>query len=246
VSGSTDYGGVIVDSRNDGKTAQMFLANPSGVQYDAMSSDVSGEDNAPDFYWDSVGKVTAHGWNLEIRIPFSSLRYNSDAAPTWGMLLYRNYPRDRRYQFFSARLPRDVSCFICNSSKMTGLADLPKGSHLVIAPFATGARSDFADSGLGQPLVNGDVEPHGGFDLKWSPIADFAIDGTYKPDFSQVDPTSRRSARTSGSRCSIPRSARSSSRASTCSPRRCARSTRVRSPRPKRACGARGDSVARR
>ena len=187
VSGSTDYGGVIVDSRNDGKTAQMFLANPSGVQYDAMSSDVSGEDNAPDFYWDSVGKVTSHGWNLEIRIPFSSLRYNSDAAPTWGMLLYRNYPRDRRYQFFSARLPRDVNCFICNSSKMTGLESLPKGSHLVIAPFATAAKSDVADSGLGRSLVNGDVEPKGGFDLKWSPIANFAIDGTYKPDFSQIE-----------------------------------------------------------
>src|SRR5262245_26648808 len=43
VSSSTDYAGVIVDCRNDGKTAQMFLANPSGVQYDAISRDVSGE-----------------------------------------------------------------------------------------------------------------------------------------------------------------------------------------------------------
>ena len=70
-----------------------------------------------------VGKVTATGWNLEIRVPFSSLRYAKDAAPTWGILLYRNYPRDRHYQFFSARLPRDVNCFICNSRALTGLAD---------------------------------------------------------------------------------------------------------------------------
>lgn len=187
VNSSTDYAGVIVDSRNDGKTAQMFLANPSGVQYDAMSSDVSGEDNAPDFYWDSVGRVTATGWNLEIRIPFSSLRYSGEASPTWGMLLYRNYPRDRRYQFFSARLPRDVSCFICNSSKMTGLEDLPGGSHLVVAPYATASKNDAPENGLGSPLTDTNIEPKAGFDVKWSPIADFAVDGTYKPDFSQIE-----------------------------------------------------------
>ena len=25
---------------------------------------------------------------------------------TWHVMLYRNYPRDRHYQFFSARIPR--------------------------------------------------------------------------------------------------------------------------------------------
>jgi len=44
VPGYTDYGGVIVDPRNDGTTAQMFLANPRGIQYDALTSDASGED----------------------------------------------------------------------------------------------------------------------------------------------------------------------------------------------------------
>ena len=72
----TDYGGIILDTRNDGKTAAMFLANPRGIQYDAISSDASGEDNSPDFYWDSAARIGADGWTLEIRIPFSSLRYN--------------------------------------------------------------------------------------------------------------------------------------------------------------------------
>src|SRR5262249_37183024 len=149
---STDYAGVIIDSRNDGKTAQMFLANARGLQYDALTSDASGEDSSPDFFWDAAGKVTATGWSLEIRIPFSSLRYADNETPTWGILLYRNYPRDRRYQFFSARLPRDVSCFICNSSKLTGLANLPHGSHLVVAPFTTASHSRTPSAGLGSPL----------------------------------------------------------------------------------------------
>ena len=196
VSGSTDYAGVIVDSHNDGKTAQMFLANPAGVQYDALSSDATGEDNSPDFFWDAVGKITATGWNLEIRIPFSSLRYSTEAQPTWGILLYRNYPRDRRYQFFSARLPRDVNCFICNSSKMVGLANLPHDSHLVVAPFLTASESNVPkDDVPGHPLLGNPLTPlsgrkvlgDAGLDLKWEPSSAVVIDATVNPDFSQVE-----------------------------------------------------------
>ena len=184
---STDYAGVIVDSRNDAKTARMFLANANGVQYDAITSDVTGEDNSPDFYWDAQGRITESGWNLEMRIPFSSLRYANADNPTWGMLLYRNYPRDRRYQYFTARLPRDVSCFICNSSKMTGLGRLPIGSNLVIAPYGTLARNDAPRDELGSPLESGDAKNEAGLDVKWSPFADVTLDGTYNPDFSQVE-----------------------------------------------------------
>jgi hypothetical protein len=187
LGGATDYAGVIVDSHNDGKTAQMFLANPSGVQYDALTSDVSGEDSSPDFFWDAAGKVTSTGWSLEIRIPFSSLRYADTQSPTWGILLYRNYPRDRRYQFFSARLPRDVNCFICNSSKLSGLASLPHGSHLVVAPYGTTSRASSPSAGLGSPLESEGVDAEAGLDVKWSPIANIAIDGTINPDFSQVE-----------------------------------------------------------
>jgi hypothetical protein len=187
LSGLTDYGGVIVDSRNDGKTAIEFLANPNGLQYDAVQSDVSGEDSSPDFYWDSKGKITKQGYTLEIRIPFSSLRYANTPAPMMGILLYRNYPRDRHYQFFSAKLPRDVNCFVCNSNKMAGLEQLPHGSHLVVAPFGTTQQTAEPRSGPGSPLANDDVKSTSGVDVKWSPFTGLAIDGTVKPDFSQVE-----------------------------------------------------------
>ena len=187
LSGNTDYGGVIIDSRNDGKTAILFLANANGLNYDAVSSDASGEDSSPDYYWESGGKITPTGWNLEIRIPFSSLRYSKEQAPTWGIMLYRNYPRDRRYQFFTNRLPRDVSCFICNSSKLTGLTALPQGSHLVVAPYASGQQTDAPRSGLGTPLESGNVETEFGGDVKWSPFANTAVDATINPDFSQIE-----------------------------------------------------------
>src|SRR5262249_48742832 len=187
LSGLTDYGGLIVDSRNDGKTAQMFLANANGLQYDALSSDVTGEDSSPDYYWDVKGKVTKTGYTLEMRIPFSSLRYANTPAPMWGILLYRNYPRDRHYQFFSARLPRDVNCFICNSSKLTGLENLPHGSHLVVAPYASSSQKAVPSADLGSPLHSNNVEAQVGGDVKWNPGAAVAIDGTINPDFSQIE-----------------------------------------------------------
>ena len=185
---STDYGGVIVDASNDARTAQMFLANPRGIQYDAISSDVSGEDSSPDFYWDAAARVTATGWNLEIRIPFSSLCYTpGDDPQTWRVLLYRNYPRDFRYQMFTSRLPRDVNCFICNGKPLTGLENLPSGSHYVIAPFITSNQLSEPEGDVGTPLKSGDLDFEPGIDVKWIVNPDTVIDATVNPDFSQVE-----------------------------------------------------------
>ena len=104
VPGFTDYGGIIVDARGDGQRAQMMLVNPRGIQYDAITDDSSGEDSSPDFFWDAAARITPNGWTLEIRVPFSSLRYRKADPQTWGILLYRNRPREFRYQIFSAKL----------------------------------------------------------------------------------------------------------------------------------------------
>jgi hypothetical protein len=187
LSGLTDYGGIVLDSNDDGKSAVMFLANANGLMYDAVTNDASGEDDSPDFFWETAGHIDDHGWTLEIRVPFSSLRYSRLESPTWGVMLYRNYPRDRHYQFFSTRMPREKNCFVCNASPLTGLTGLPQSQHLTLAPYATVQRLDAAPGGPGTPMRNGPVEDEYGLDLKWSPSASIAIDGTLNPDFSQVE-----------------------------------------------------------
>ncbi|HYS53252.1 MAG TPA: DUF5916 domain-containing protein [Thermoanaerobaculia bacterium] len=188
IGGNTDdYGGVILDTRNDGKTAILFLVNPRNIQYDAVSDDTSGnEDNSPDFFWDSATKITPTGWTLEIRIPFSTLRY-SGAAPDWGIMLYRNWPRDRRYQMFANKLPRGMNCFICNESKLTGLHDLPPAGHLVTAPYLNTQSVGEARDGLGSPITTRPLKNEIGADVKWTPSRDTAIDATINPDFSQIE-----------------------------------------------------------
>jgi hypothetical protein len=189
VSSATDYGGVILDTRNDGKTAILFLSNARGIQYDSVSDDTSGnEDSSPDFFWESSAKITKEGWDLELRIPFSSLRYKKADPQTWGILLYRNYPRDRRYQMFANKLPKGGNCFICNENKITGLTGLPQGGHIVAAPYMTVKEQGTPhENTLGNRIVNAPAKIDGGIDVKWTPNADTAIDGTLNPDFSQVE-----------------------------------------------------------
>ena len=188
IDSTTDYGGIILDADYDKKTAILFLANPRGIQYDSLNSDTNGsEDNAPDWFWDSAGKISDHGWNLEIRIPFSSLRYPKGSPQTWGMMLYRNYPRDRRYQMFTVRLPRESSCFICNEQSLEGLSNLPAGGNVTVAPFGVVHQESAPRGDLGTELVNPAPKYDAGVDLKWTPNAGATLDVAINPDFSQVE-----------------------------------------------------------
>ena len=186
-NGFNDYGGIIIDPRNTGRTATFFVVTPRNIQYDAITDDASGEDSSPDFFWESATKFTARGWTLEMRIPFSSLRYKNADPQTWGILLYRNFPRDRHYQFFSAKLPRGGNCFICRSNTLVGMEHLPAGGHLVVAPYVSGSADAHPRDDIGSPLVEDGAKPHIGLDVKYTPNADNAIDLTVKPDFSQVE-----------------------------------------------------------
>ena len=91
--GGTDYAGLILDPRNTGRTAVLFVATPRNIQYDSVMDDSSGEDSSPDFFWQSATRINDRGWTLELRIPFSSLRYKSTDVQRWGVMLNRNYPR---------------------------------------------------------------------------------------------------------------------------------------------------------
>ncbi len=73
VSSDTDYAGILLDTRHDRRTAIEFLANPRGVQYDALQDDSSGnEDTSIDLFWDSAGRINAQ--RLDARDPNSVSR----------------------------------------------------------------------------------------------------------------------------------------------------------------------------
>ncbi len=190
VRSDQDFAGVILDTRNDGRTATEFFVNPFGIQDDAAgdeSSPGNSEDFAPDFHWESAASITPAGWQVEMRIPFASLRYSRGDPQTWGIIVLRNWMRDFRYQFASNRAPRDSSCFICHATKLEGLTGLPHTGHLVVAPYGTFTETGVPREDPGAPYLNQPIRVNGGLDLKWVPNESTAFDAAVNPDFSQIE-----------------------------------------------------------
>ena len=185
---STDFGGIFVDSLNTRRGGVEFFVSPHNIQYDAVTDDATGENSSPDFFWDSATKITDRGWTLEMRIPFSSLRYKGGDLNEWGVILFRNYPRTYRYQITSVPIPRGSNCTMCHEHSLIGLEGLPAGGHVVLAPYVSASATTTPEGDvLGAPLNNTDGRGRAGLDVKFSPNADTAVDATVKPDFSQIE-----------------------------------------------------------
>ncbi|MEP6769870.1 MAG: DUF5916 domain-containing protein [Acidobacteriota bacterium] len=183
-----DFVAVLLDTRGDGKTATQLRVNPRGIQGDAVNNDANGsEDYSPDFYYDAAARIGPAGWTVEIRIPFSTLRYPRADPQTWGILLFRNYPRGDRRRMFSTPQPRGSSCFLCHQRRLEGLTGLPSGAHYILAPFATARERASSRPGATGGLDAGPVRADAGVDAKLIPGPDTAVDATLNPDFSQIE-----------------------------------------------------------
>jgi hypothetical protein len=187
VIGTDDNVAIFLDTRGDRRSAQEFRVSPRGIQGDAVFNDADGnEDFAPDFYYDTAAKVMDWGWSAELRIPLTSLRYGKRDPQDWGIIVWRNYPRDFRYGLYTSPEPRGANCLICRSRELTGITGLPSSSHLVAAPYASAQDVATADA-PGRSLADHATEKDVGLDVKWSPSGDSVFDGTVNPDFSQVE-----------------------------------------------------------
>ncbi len=190
VGSDQDFAGLILDTRGEKRIGHELFVNPRGIHSDGITNDATGnEDFSPDLFWDSAARITATGWTMEARLPFSSLRYGAADPQTWNVLFYRNYPRDYRYQVWNAPLPHGSNCFLCHMVPLTGLAGLPHGGHVVAAPYVTLRRDTVYDASdaPGAAAPHASLRAQVGADVKWTPTADLALDLAVNPDFSQVE-----------------------------------------------------------
>jgi hypothetical protein len=187
VLGTDDNIAVFLDARNDHRAALELRVSPRGIQADGVFNDSNGnEDFSPDFFYDTAAKITGEGWQAEYRIPFSSLRYPKADPQSWGILVWRNYPRDFRYAFHSSTIERGSPCLVCHEHEIRGFSDLPNTKHMVIAPYLSAARDGVREGGPGTDFGY-EESFDGGLDFKWNPTASSAIDATINPDFSQIE-----------------------------------------------------------
>jgi hypothetical protein len=180
-----DFVVVYIDPIGKKQSAQWVRVNAAGSTADGMqtASDDS-EDFAPDFDFDAAAKRNEHGYTAVVRIPFSSLRYSREAGNNWRIMVGRRVPRDQFYLITSVPVPDDAPNFLVNMQRLSGI-EMPKESgFLTLRPSVTLRHETSQDDGSPK---RSDTRIQTTLDLKWRPTPELVIDGTIKPDFSQVD-----------------------------------------------------------
>jgi|CXWL01.1.fsa_nt_gi hypothetical protein len=183
-----DFVGVVLDTFNDERRAFEFFVNPLGSQMDLFNDDVNGnEDETWDAIWSSAGRITADGFEVEMAIPGSSLRFPAAAgAQTWGVDLLRFRPRVDRARLSSQALDRNVSCYICQFSKLEGFDGLTPGKNVELAPTLVAGRTDRRQDFPRGDLEAGDTDSELGFTARWGITPNLILNAAVNPDFSQV------------------------------------------------------------
>ena len=200
---SDDNVQLLLSTFNDGRQASVFMVNPLGVQADGTlverGNQVGGSflggavsareapDLSPDFVFESKGHVTDWGYEVEIRIPFKTLRYQSADVQSWGFNVVR-VVQYRGHENSWAPALRANASFLGQGGTLTGLTDLHRGIVVDITPeltqrtdglpAAAGSTNSWAYS-AGAPKLGGTV--------RWGVTNNLTLNGTANPDFSQVE-----------------------------------------------------------
>ncbi|MEM1249812.1 MAG: DUF5916 domain-containing protein [Acidobacteriota bacterium] len=181
-----DHVVLLLDSFNDERRAVQLRVNPFGVQADALTSEPYAEDFSYDLIWKSAARITDDGWTAEIAVPFAQLRFpGREGEQTWGVSLHRSWPRNVRHRTATQKRDRNLTCILCQISKVRGFEGLKPGRNLEIAPTLTGLRNERLES-FGQTADSTD-ELDAGLSMRWSPTPNWTLNGAVNPDFSQVE-----------------------------------------------------------
>jgi hypothetical protein len=186
-----DYIGLMLDTFNDSLRAFGFFVNPLGVQMDIIRNDLGAgdeHDESWDAIWKSNGRITEEGYEIELAVPFTSLRFQSTDGPQiWAGFITRNYPRSVRRQLGSSQIDRNLNCFLCQGVKVIGFEGVKPGKNLDISPTLTARRIDERE---GIPDGRFRVSDEGaelGLTVLWGITPNLTFAGTINPDFSQVE-----------------------------------------------------------
>ena len=183
---SNDFVGIQMDTFNDEQRAYEFFVNPYGSQMDLLFDESTGDDDSWDAIWDSAGSIDADGYTVEMKIPFSNLRFESSHdIKTWGIEVLRVHPRDKRRIYRNSPRDRNRNCTLCQFHKFSGFNEAKQGNQLELNPVLTIGKSESRNA-LGEMQSNGtDYEP--GLNIRWGITPELTLDGTINPDFSQVE-----------------------------------------------------------
>ena len=191
VNRTQDFVVVYIDAIGRRQSAQFFRLNAAGSLADGMHTALDdSEVFAPDFDFDAATARTPSGYTAVFRIPIASLRFASDvdaAAPggaqPWRIMVGRRVPRQQFYLHTSVLVPRDAPSFIAALQPLQGVVLPARHQFLTLRPSLTWRRQTTQPA---QGPATQVQRPAATLDLKWRPLAEWVVDATLNPDFSQV------------------------------------------------------------
>ncbi len=177
---------------DDGNQALVFGVNPLGVQQDGTIAEQGrgnggreGTDLSPDFVYASRGRLTDEGFEIELRIPFKTLRYQSSEVQDWGLHVLRRVQASGHEDSWAPAL-RAAPSFLRQGGTMVGLTGLRRGIVMDLNPVVT-ARATGLPSPAGSNQWNYDKAAEFGGNVRWGITPNLTLNGTVNPDFSQVE-----------------------------------------------------------
>jgi hypothetical protein len=188
---------LLLDTYADHRRALLFAVNPLGIQEDGIWSDgveasaggpqAGGRFDAtidlnPDFVFESRGRLTPTGYEVEVRIPFKSLHYQSADPQAWGIQVDR-VTQHSGYEDTWTPAVRASASFLIQSGRLTGLTALHRGLVMDVTPEFTTK----INGAPGATAYRYQTEPDVGGTLRWGVTENLSLTAAANPDFSQVE-----------------------------------------------------------
>jgi hypothetical protein len=181
---------IALDTYQDRRSAYIFELNPFGTQGDAHFTNerlIFPDDWMWEGVYESAARITERGWELEVAVPLTTIRFDPQNAGGMGVAFYRSIRR-KNEEVTWPHIPLAYTGTLeggmdqaSRFATLEGLEGLRPGRHIEVKPFAiTGAQRV---AGNDDTQTTNDV----GLDVKWSVTPSLTADLTYNTDFAQVE-----------------------------------------------------------
>lgn len=191
-----DHVSVVLDTFNDSENALWFSVTPSGSRTDAAVRNDAEGDEPINLFWDAIWEaeavVTDFGWTAEMRIPFSSLRFESrDDLVEMGLVAYRYSAHNVTMWTFPA-MPTDWgfwSFLKPSQTQPVEFENVENRNPIYFTPYLLGGiqREAILDHEADGFDHLRDFTYEAGFDLKMGLTNNITLDLTANTDFAQVE-----------------------------------------------------------
>lgn len=185
---SDDYFGLILDTYGDASWYYEFFFNPLGIQGDLIATR-NNEDEGFNVIHKSFGKVTPTGYQVEVAIPFTSLRFPDRDEQVWRATFWRDHKRETRARYTWAATKRGETCFPCQFGYLTGIRNIhPKNPIEILPAFVSSSSGTLRNPDNPQNDFRFDKPKNElSVNAKYAITSSVTAEATINPDFSQVE-----------------------------------------------------------